>query len=75
MILKCIAACLARLQRRSASVLAGGAIGAQTAKSVANANMSAPVLSPELQKVKAALDKYQDPVLAVYDGISPRWTA
>ena len=48
------------------------AIGAQTAKPVANANMSAPVLSPELQKVKAALDKYQDPVLAVHDA---RWAA
>jgi hypothetical protein len=27
-----------------------------------------PSLSPELQQVRAALDKYQDPVLAVHDG-------
>src|SRR5436190_23047714 len=25
-------------------------------------------LSPELQKVKAALDKYKDPVVAIHDG-------
>jgi hypothetical protein len=27
-----------------------------------------PVLSPELEQVRAALDKYRDPVLAVHDG-------
>lgn len=78
MIVKCMATRLVRFLRRSASVMAGGAIvvavgatsamGAQTAKSVASASRSAPVLSPELQKVKAALDKYKDPVLAVHDG-------
>ncbi len=28
----------------------------------------APALSPELEKVRAALEKYQDPVMAVHDG-------
>jgi len=27
-----------------------------------------PALSPELEKARAALDKYRDPVLAVHDG-------
>ena len=78
MIVKCMAARLGRLHRRTASVVAGGAIvfsigaasavGAQPTKPVANAHLGAQGLSPELQKVKAALDKYQDPVLAVHDG-------
>ena len=80
MIVQCMAAHVLRLHRRTVSAIAGRAIiavvavgatsvlSAQTAKPVASANMSAPVLSPELQKVKAALDKYQDPVLAVHDG-------
>lgn len=39
---------------------------AQTGKPAAAP--TAPTLTPELQKVRAALDKYQDPVMAVHDG-------
>jgi len=33
-----------------------------------HAHAQAPALSPELQKARAALEKYQDPVVAVHDG-------
>jgi hypothetical protein len=39
---------------------------AQTTKSAVTAAL--PTLTPELQKVRAALDKYQDPIVAVHDG-------
>ncbi len=75
MIVSRFSAPLVRLRRHSSSVIVAGAIvfsigatsaiGAQ-AKPAANAG--APTLSPELQKAKAGLDKYQDPVLAVHDG-------
>jgi hypothetical protein len=32
------------------------------------AHAQAPALPPELEKVRAALDKYQDPIAAVHDG-------
>lgn len=38
------------------------------ALSVPQAHAQAPTLSPELEKVRAALEKYQDPVMAVHDG-------
>lgn len=41
---------------------------AQATKPAATSSAAGPVLTPELQKVRAALDKYQDPVLAVHDG-------
>ena len=39
------------------------AVAAQAVKAV-----NVATLSPELQKVRAAMDKYQDPVVAVHDG-------
>ena len=36
--------------------------------SVPQAHAQAPALSPELEKARAALEKYQDPVVAVHDG-------
>lgn len=38
------------------------------ALSAPQAHAQAPTLSPELEKVRAALEKYQDPVMAVHDG-------
>ncbi len=38
------------------------------ALSVPQAHAQAPALSPELEKVRAAFEKYEDPVMAVHDG-------
>lgn len=46
-------------------VLAGG-LGLLL--SISHLQAQAPSLSPELEKVRAALEKYQDPIVAVHDG-------
>jgi len=52
---------MARLLRLIAGVVCVG-----LAASLAQAQ--APALPPELEKVRAALEKYQDPIVAVHDG-------
>lgn len=46
--------------------LIAGVVCVGLAASLAQAQ--APALPPELEKVRAALEKYQDPIVAVHDG-------
>lgn len=63
---------LLALNRRAHAVmcLLAGAIGSMAAVPHMHAQRSAspPALPPELQKLRSALDKYHDPIVAVHDG-------
>jgi hypothetical protein len=48
--------------------LLAAALGALPIASPLQAQAARPKLTPELEKVRAALDKYQDPIAAIHDG-------
>jgi hypothetical protein len=48
--------------------LLAAALGALMAPTPLQAQAALPKLSPELEKVRATLDKYQDPIQAIHDG-------
>jgi hypothetical protein len=58
--------CIAMLSSAALVVWAAGAFGAPRLDAQAPARVS--VLTPELQNVRAALDKYRDPAAAIRDG-------
>ena len=57
-----------RLSRRSSLTFVALGLTAVVSLSASARAQAAPKLSPELVAVKAALDKYKDPILAVHDG-------